>query len=428
MSQLKKDEHLFISFWGENSQFTRFNKAKVRQSGVVKDAEVALKFIFNGKIASRAFSFTEDHEANLKEASETLAFLRKECAQLPVDEFAILPQNLGSSESEFKGSLLPLESSIENLVRPFGNSVDMVGFYQAGPVYRGNTNSAGQKHWFSTEVFSFVFSIVGANERAVKTSYAGTNWNQTEFESKVQESIKKLRQMEREPKKLERGKYRAYLSPAALNEVIGLLSWGGLGEASYRQGSSGLRHLKAEKKLSPKFNLKEDFSMGTVPKFNSIGEVAPEQVPLIENGILKTFLVSTRSSKEYGVPSNCADSTEGPRAPVIGKGTLKESDILKKLGTGVYLSNLHYLNWSDRIGGRVTGMTRFACFWVENGEIQAPIENMRFDVSLYDLFGENLEELTEFQDLCATTDTYYKRDIGGLLSPGALVKDFSFTL
>ena len=52
---------------------------------------------------------------------------------------------------------------------------------------------------------------------------------------------------------------------------------------------------------------------------------------------------------------------------------------MKKIDTGLYLGNLHYLNWSDNIGGRITGMTRYACFWVEDGEIVAPIENMRFE-------------------------------------------------
>ena len=30
-------------------------------------------------------------------------------------------------------------------------------------------------------------------------------------------------------------------------------------------------------------------------------------------------------------------------------GLLREQDVLKELGTGLYLSNLHYLNWSDPV-------------------------------------------------------------------------------
>ena len=94
-------------------------------------------------------------------------------------------------------------------------------------------------------------------------------------------------------------------------------------------------------------------------------------------------MVSTRSEKEYNTPTNYASNDEGLRAPKMSSGNLNKNDILKEIDTGVYLSNLHYLNWSDRIGGRITGMTRYACFWVENGEIIAPIDNMRFDDTIY---------------------------------------------
>ena len=71
-------------------------------------------------------------------------------------------------------------------------------------------------------------------------------------------------------------------------------------------------------------------------------------------------------------------------------GNLNQENVTKEIDRGLYLSNIHYLNWSDNAGGRITGLTRYACFWVENGEIVAPIETMRFDDSFYRFFGEKL--------------------------------------
>ena len=71
----------------------------------------------------------------------------------------------------------------------------------------------------------------------------------------------------------------------------------------------------------------------------------------------------------------------------MAPGGLGREAIFKELGTGIYLSNLHYLNWSDSFEGRITGMTRYACLWVENGRIIGPIETMRWDDSIYRLFG-----------------------------------------
>ena len=109
-------------------------------------------------------------------------------------------------------------------------------------------------------------------------------------------------------------------------------------------------------------------------------------------------------------------------------GDLAESDILQQLGTGVYLSNLHYLNWSDRIGGRITGMTRYACFWVEDGKIVAPIENMRWDDSIYNFLGENLEAVTDKALVNPDVGTYDGRELSAVVCPGVLLNSFTLTL
>jgi len=183
-----------------------------------------------------------------------------------------------------------------------------------------------------------------------------------------------------------------------------------------------------EAQLSPCFSLTEDFRTGLVPKFNGIGEISSETLPLIHNGILKNTLISSQTAKEYNLNTNYASSGESIRSPYMSGGDLKESDVLKEIDTGLYLGNLHYLNWSDNVGGRITGMTRYACFWVEGGEIVAPIENMRFDDSLYNFFGNNLESVSEDVVFNPETGSYNSRSLGGTYCPGILLSSFSLTL
>ena len=76
----------------------------------------------------------------------------------------------------------------------------------------------------------------------------------------------------------------------------------------------------------------------------------------------------------------------------------------------------------------MTGMTRFATFWVENGEIKAPLDVMRFDDSAYRLLGENLVALTAERDWILDSGSYSERSTGSARLPGALVKDFALTL
>jgi len=149
---------------------------------------------------------------------------------------------------------------------------------------------------------------------------------------------------------------------------------------------------------------------------------------LIEQGEYKNFLASTRTANEYKVESNFASDWESMRSPVVSIGDLSREDIYKEIGTGLYLSDLHYLNWSDRETARITGMTRYACFWIENGEIVAPIEDLRFDESYYSIFGDALERVTNFSEVSPATGSYFQRDVGGLQAPGLLLSKFKFTL
>ena len=73
-------------------------------------------------------------------------------------------------------------------------------------------------------------------------------------------------------------------------------------------------------------------------------------------------------------------------------------------------------------------MTHYACFWVENNEIQRPIKDMRFDESLYRLFSSELEAVTCEQHVDPVIATYIQREIGNGKVPGMLIKNMSFNL
>jgi len=430
---LGPNEHLFLVLEAECSQFVRFNQG-VRQTGVIDDASLEVTLVLESspgvlKRASREISLSGISYQDREAIREAVGVLRAEVPALPQDPFAELPKNPGSSMTTKTGNLLATESVPAKILDAVGNSVDLAGIYAAGPVIRGMANSARLVHWFSSEFFSFDYSLYTPAQRAVKGVYGGSEWNDDEFRRSISSALQKLKLLERQPRKIGRGSYRTFLEPAAVGALIEMFSWGAIGESSIRQGESPLRRLRGgEKKLSPRFSLAEDFSRGQTPRFNQLGELAPERLILIDKGELAHSLVSSRSSKEYGVSGNAAEMNEALRAPSVAPGTLEQGECLGRLGTGLHVSNLHYLNWSDQSGGRITGMTRYACFWIENGKIVAPIENMRFDDSIFQLFGSNLEELTRACEFLPESGTYDKRSVGGVRVPGMLVSGMQFTL
>ena len=427
-TQIQNGENLILSFSGENSQFIRFNKAAVRQTGLVDDADLGLKFIANNRTVRGGFTVSGNFDVDIARGKSEIKRMRLEAQEIPEDPFVVLPENSGSSHEIKSANGLQFEHAVDAIL-PAMDGMDFVGIWANGKMFRGNANNLGQKHWFETESFSLDYSLVTPEHQMVKGSFAGSDWNQNDYESYVKRSRNKLTLMEKKPIKIEKGNYRTWFESAAVSDFLGMFSWNGISEASLRQGCSGFGRMRHDDvRLSPKFSVLEDFSPGFCPKFNSNGEVSNDQLTLIDSGELKNTLVSSRSAKEYGVDSNYAEAGEYMRSPKMVSGELSQNDVVTKIGTGLYLSNIHYLNWSDNAGGRITGLTRYACFWVENGEIIAPIETMRFDDSFYNFFGDNLVDVEDKSSINPEVETYGGRGLGATTCPGILVNDFALTL
>ena len=425
---LNKEEIIKTGMWGEKSQFIRLNNSKVRQTGIIDDMSYSIALIFNNRQVSCSTTLNGNIDYDKRHLENILQSLRDDILKVPEDPYIVYPTKGENSNEKNKGNLLDFGNAVSSLL-PSTQGVDLAGIWASGSVYTGVANSLGQQHWFETETFSLDYSLITEDKKMVKDCFAGTHWNQDLYEKYINNSKHKLKIMNREAVKIDPGNYRTFIAPAGVADIVDMFSWGGISESSLQQKDSALLKMRQENiQLSPCFTLTEDFSNGMVPKFNSNGEIAPESLPLIVGGSLENTLVSTRTEKEYGVDSNFASSDEGLRSPIIKSGNLKENEILSKLDKGVYLSNLHYLNWSDRLGGRITGMTRYACFYVENGEIVAPIENMRFDDTIYNVFGNNLESVTDKNQLIPNVGTYDGRNLGGSHCPGILLNSFSLTL
>lgn len=60
-SQLRSREAFTLTLTGESSQFVRFNQAKVRQSGLVREGELQLSFTKDGRVGDRSLPFTGEN-------------------------------------------------------------------------------------------------------------------------------------------------------------------------------------------------------------------------------------------------------------------------------------------------------------------------------------------------------------------------------
>ena len=426
-ANLRPGEDVTVGLEAEETLYLRLNNNRVRQNTDVTQRVLQIRYQGGGRTIDHGMNLSGQVDTDCRSIDAVLERCRLDSAVLPQDPFQVPVQNHGSSREVFRGQLLTPEALISAIVEPAGGC-DLVGFYAGGVVISANRNSKGQNHWFETENFFFDYSLYNGPQ-AVKGVYAASSWSAPDWAANLERSKASLHLLKRPMQSVQPGAYRSYFAPAAFADLLGMMSWGALSAAAWKQGRSPFKKLmEKELQLSTLLSVSENFGMGLTPRFNDLGEVAPQSLGLIEAGTLSNLLVSSRSAKEYGLQANGASDHESPRALDVAAGSLADQDILGALGSGLYLSNLHYLNWSDPVSARVTGMTRYACFWVEGGEIVGPINNLRWDESLYNALGPQLLALGSQAEVSPEVGTYSKRSPGGLRAPGALIDAFHFTL
>ncbi|MEB0137749.1 MULTISPECIES: metallopeptidase TldD-related protein [unclassified Undibacterium] len=427
-TQLQDEEQSTCYLSAESSDFVRFNHSTIRQPGHVQQIVLRLQLLRGSCHSSRSINLSGNTETDLPLLDDCLLQLRSELPDLPADPHWLSTSSVSHS-STVQDSALPSAAELVAQILAAAAGLDLVGLLSYGSICRGFANCAGQRNWYQTKNFNFDWSLFHAGDKAIKSNYAGMQWDQQQFLQKFALSKQQLLLLARPAISITPGDYRVYLTPTALNELLGMLNWRGLSEKALRTQQSCLQRLHSGAvALNPALHLWEDKQLGIAPSFQEQGFIKPPQIALIRAGQLCGSMVSPRSAKEYGIADNGADSEESCHSLRMQGGELDMEQALAALGTGIYISNLWYLNFSDRASCRITGMTRFACFWVEDGVIRAPLNVMRFDDSLYRLLGDELLALTTQTELIMDDQSYGERRTGGAQLPGALLKAMRFVL
>jgi predicted Zn-dependent protease len=433
VGELRGSETLLAGFSAEASDFVRFNRARVRQAGSVAQAFLRLTLIDQGRRQSTTLGLGFDTESDRAAAAAAIRTMRSELPSLPPDPLLMYATEPDSSNLERIGRLPEAGEAVDRVIAAAGDA-DLVGIYASGPVYRGFANSLGQRNWHRVDSFQLDWSVylggsADVKDKAVKSTYASETWDGDEIARRIGSTREQLPHLAGAGRVIEPGRYRAFLTPAAMDELVGMLNWDGVSARSQRTRQSSLQQLAdGEATLSPLVSLQENTAEGLAPSFDDSGFRRPGRVPLIAAGRHAGALVSARTAREYGLAANGAGDEEAMQSADLDGGTLPMADALAALDRGILVANLWYLNYSDRTSGRITGMTRFATFWVDGGRIAAPLAVMRFDDSIYRMLGSELLALTREREWIQSRSTYGQRSVESSRLPGALLSSLTLTL
>ena len=421
-------EIFLASFDGEQSDFIRFNHSKIRQAGSVEQRYIGVDLVSGQRHAAGSTTVSGDAAQDHARLDALLADLREKLAATPEDPYLLYATDVKNTKQPGKDEL-PDRQAVLDKILAAGSGRDLVGIYAQGGIFKGFANSLGQRNWSSCYPFNLDWSFYHEKDKAVKTNYAGFAWDGAEFERKAASAVEQLEVLKKPAKTIKPGEYRVYITPAAMHEVMMTLRWGAFSAKAHHTKTTPLiKMVEAGATLDPSVTISENTREGIAANFQGQGFIKPGKVTLIENGRYRDTLVSPRSAKEYGIETNGASGGEGPESIDMAGGSLNTQEILGKFDTGVYINQLWYMNYSDTVACRMTGMTRFATFWIENGRIAAPLNVMRFDETIYRMLGENLAGLTAERDFLIDAHSYGARSTLTMRLPGVLADNFRFTL
>lgn len=428
LSLIGGDEGFALHLAGEDTSFVRLNRGKVRQPGSVQQLEASLVLYSGKRQASAQLQLAGQPDDDRGAISQAVDRLRGVLEHSPDDPLLLRPPEVRSSE---EGQVVDEPSAPEQMVEQVlaaADGADLVGILAEGTLARAFADERGQRNVFQTRSFQLDYSVYRRGDKAVKDSLSSAAFDADLVSSHIARAVARSELLEREPKVLEPGSYRAYLAPAAVFELFWLAAFDGFSRRAVETRRSPLIKLYDGKRtLDERVNVSCAID-GVAPSFSAEGWVRPLTLPLIEAGRAAAPLGSARTAAEFGGESTGVGSDEAPIAVELGGGELAEADVLKELGTGLYLSNLWYTNWSDKPAARMTGMTRFASMWVEAGQLVAPLSAARFDDSLYRLWGQHLVGFTREREVIPDTNTYSRRQAGQTTLPGMLVSSLDITL
>jgi len=172
--------------------------------------------------------------------------------------------------------------------------------------------------------------------------------------------------------------FAADVASGLLGHFIGAIRGGNL----YRKSSFLLDRL-GQSVFPPFIHLHEQphlrKALGSAP-YDSEG-VATHPRDLVMDGVLQSYLLSTYSARKLGMKAT--GNAGGVHNLILDPGELDFAGLLKMMGTGLVITELMGQGVNLVTGDYSRGASGF---WVENGEIQYPVEEITIAGNLRDMF------------------------------------------
>ncbi|MBD0318158.1 MAG: TldD/PmbA family protein [Thermoleophilia bacterium] len=417
----------------ERSGFARFAGSTVHQPTLVEDRSVTLRVVQDGRVGTVSTNRTDDAGlvSAARRAAEAAASARPDPAFPGLPAPANLPEVEGFDAET--AELTPDEqarrawAAIEAAPRH-----RLYGYFTSGRIELAVASSTGVSVAQAMTDATVVALAAGDGE----SGYAdATSWQAGALDpGAVGQAAAECAERTRGAGDLEPGTYRAVLEPYAFGELVWYFGLSSLGGLALLEGRSYLAGRVGERIFHPAFTLLDDArDPRGLPKAFDFEGVPKRRVSLVEGGVARGVVWDRRTARRAGSESTghalAAPSQSYGPLPfnlVVPGGDATVDDLVERVGDGIYVTRLHYVNLVDAREGVLTGMTRDGTFRIEGGRVTTPIVNLRFTTSFPEL-AARLLGLAREPRLVNQSDFYGERYPYGTLVPAVATEAFTVT-
>jgi predicted Zn-dependent protease len=418
---------------GERSGLARFADSTVHQPTLIEDQSVTIRVVRDGKVG--AVSTNRTDEDGLREAAQRAGKAADGAKRDPAFPGLAPPADPPEVEGfdEETAALSPADQA-ERAWRAIEAAPEhrLYGYFTSGVTELAVSSSTGLGV-SQTLTDSTVVALAAADGQS---GYAdATSWRAGEIgpDAVAGEAAEKAKRTEG-AKEIEAGTFRAVLEPYAIGELLWYFAFTSLGALSLLEERSYFAGRIGERVFAPSFSLYDDgHDPRGLPKAFDLEGVPKQKVTIVEEGQARDVVWDRRTAARAGRDSTghalAAPSQSLGPIPfnlVVPGGDCSVEELAERVGDGIYVTRLHYVNLVDPREGVLTGMTRDGTFRIEGGRVTRPLVNLRFTTSLPELLA-GLLGLSQDVKLANQNDFYGERYPYAALVPAVATERFTIT-
>lgn len=416
-----------LIYFGGNEATTRFANNRIHQNVSENSSFIRCRIIEDGKTGTASANQFDDDTINAMFQQATLILKS-------VPPAKIHPQLPGPQQykemncfDEQTNSISPRERA--EIVRKIIAEVEKAGLSAAGTIVNGSgmtcmTNSKGNDAFHHTSLFQMTLTVYGENGQSGWAAVEGCRFDENAIFEAVRKTIERTLASKR-PVPVHPGKFTVILEPPAVATFLEFLGYFAFSAKAYLHQNSCFTDNLGNQITGKEVTIVDDpFHPKTLGMPFDFEGTPKKTLTLIDEGIAKNLvhdsLTATQMNTVTTGHSMVQPNTSGPYPGnlVLLPGTQTRQELIESTEFGILVTRFHYTRSVDQKKTLLTGLTRDGTFFIRDGKIAFPINNMRYNESIIGSFSR-IEGISD--------ESVLHGEYGKVVAPALKIRDFNFT-